>query len=234
MDLQYLLSKKTGGANPFKIWDVLEHRVNVESLAFGLKRMPYRFFLETAYWFSVSMVAKSRAGMRCQVCNSPDSIQVHHRTYDNHGYEHRNMSDLVVLCDNCHGLFHGNMPEYKRPHLAPVTTVKIKLPKRFVVPHTEDDIQVPDGEVVTLTKELIDRCRANGSFTNATLRAFGMTKETMQKGWTARLEGRQMTRAEFKQALEGRFMYHTGPLKKPLQQTIAEKRWQMTTQPAAI
>jgi replicative DNA helicase len=50
------------------------------------------------------MQALSRAGHRCQVCNSPDKLDVHHRTYERVGQEQ--LDDLTVLCDRCHGLFH--------------------------------------------------------------------------------------------------------------------------------
>jgi len=214
MNLEYLLARKTGGANPFKIWEVIENQINQEALAFGLKRMPYRLFLESAYWFAVSTVAKSRAGMRCSVCNSADGIQAHHRTYDNHGYEHSHMNDIVVLCANCHGLFHGHQSlEYKPPRLAPKTGTKMKLPKLFVVPHTDEDVAMPDGDPIELTEELISRCRANGSFTNATLRAFGM-KQPLMRGWATRLIGTKIPRADYFCALEGRFLYKSGPLEK--------------------
>jgi hypothetical protein len=216
MDLNYLLNRRTNGANPFNIFGFIENHVNQESLAFGLRRMPYRYFLETAYWFAVSSVVKSNAGMRCNVCNSDYKIQVHHRTYDNHGYEHKHMNDLVVLCDYCHGLFHGHKtPEYKVEKLgAPRTSTKIKLPRNFTVPHSEDDIQIPDGDgPIVLTMELIDKCRANGSFTNATMRAFGITYKP-KSGWVDSLVGKTFSRQDYKAALEGRFIYKSGPLNK--------------------
>ena len=44
---------------------------------------------------------------RCAICNSPDNIQVHHRTYERLGQER--LSDLIPLCDDCHSLFHHKM-----------------------------------------------------------------------------------------------------------------------------
>lgn len=49
--------------------------------------------------------ALTYAEHRCQVCNGSKKVQVHHRTYDRIGCELP--SDLTVLCDKCHGLFHA-------------------------------------------------------------------------------------------------------------------------------
>jgi hypothetical protein len=66
--------------------------------------MPYREYLQTAHWRGVREYALMRADYRCQLCNSPESLQVHHRTYDRRGRE--NYRDVVALCRNCHARFH--------------------------------------------------------------------------------------------------------------------------------
>lgn len=175
------------------------------------------------------MVAKSNAGMRCQVCNSGKQIEAHHRTYDTHGREHRNMRDIVVLCAFCHGVFHGHIaseyqpptppPQIYQPPPPPIQQPeqeyrirkKSKFKKGHVVPHDPSEIEMPDGDPIILTKELIDRCRANGSFTHATLKCFGLTSPLIA-GWPMRLLGRKMTRDQYREALESRFLYNTGPL----------------------
>ena len=43
---------------------------------------------------------------RCCVCNSPESPNVHHRTYERVGHELR--ADCVVLCRSCHELFESD------------------------------------------------------------------------------------------------------------------------------
>ena len=211
MDLNYVIGSKTNGANPFKIWERLK-TLDQNAIFFAVRRMSYAAFLQTAYWFAVSTVAKSNAGMRCQVCNSPNQIATHHRTYDTHGSEHLNMVDLVVLCDNCHGLFHGHkstpfIPD--RPKMQPIMTseVRFKVKRPLVIPHSPEDIQIPDVDPIILTKALIDRCRANGSFTNSTLNALGVTRELMVSGWTFRLEGKSLSREQYRKAVEGKFIY---------------------------
>lgn len=65
--------------------------------------MTYLTYLRSATWRSKRIAALERAGQRCQVCNSPDKLQVHHRTYERLGNELP--EDLTVLCDDCHTLF---------------------------------------------------------------------------------------------------------------------------------
>lgn len=208
MDLEYLFNQRTDGANPSKIWSFIQSASD-ERIAWYISRMTYQQFLRTAYWFAVASKRKSDLGMRCQVCNESGQLNVHHRTYDTHGAEHLNLNDLCVLCEFCHGLFHGHLPA--APHRFRASHVE-RVKKRTVIPHTEADLAIPESETITLTKELIDACRANGSFTNATMRAFGLTKATIQKGWTFRLIGKQMSRDEYKAAQEGKFHYNTGRL----------------------
>lgn len=214
MTFEYLIAERTNGANPFKIFESIG-KVDGSALDWSIRKMPYAQFLRSAYWFGVSHVAKSKAGMRCQVCNSANKIQVHHRTYDTHGKEHENMHDLVVLCENCHGLFHGHKDaEYQRPKRfrERAGQERIKIPRGIVLPHSPDDVKIPDGDLIVLTKALIDNCRANGSFTNATLRALGMNKGDMIKGWAIRLEGVAMPREQYRLAVEGKFIYRSGKL----------------------
>jgi hypothetical protein len=113
----------------------------------------------------------------------------------------------VVLCENCHGLFHGHMEQ--RPE-KPKTTeqdVRVKFRKPLVIPHTADDIRMPDGEGdIVLTLELVNACRANGSFTNATLNALGLCKPLVT-GWVSRLLGTTISREDYRRALGGRFVY---------------------------
>jgi Zn finger protein HypA/HybF involved in hydrogenase expression len=72
----------------------------------SLKRMDYREFLLTRFWGDVRSRKLKQARFRCQVCNSNGRLNVHHRSYENHGYEDLHLEDLIVLCEGCHGQFH--------------------------------------------------------------------------------------------------------------------------------
>ena len=65
----------------------------------------YHGYLRTKLWEDKRNQKLKEAEYRCQLCNSNDSLQVHHRTYDNVFNERK--SDLIVLCRKCHALFHG-------------------------------------------------------------------------------------------------------------------------------
>jgi 5-methylcytosine-specific restriction endonuclease McrA len=68
--------------------------------------MPYREYLQTPEWQDRRRAALTRADRRCQVCNrSNRALHVHHRTYERRGAELE--TDLTVLCDQCHALYHG-------------------------------------------------------------------------------------------------------------------------------
>jgi 5-methylcytosine-specific restriction endonuclease McrA len=69
-----------------------------------LRALPYSDYLKTPEWNRRRQVALKIAEHRCQLCNSEDSLTVHHRSYRNLGAE--KYTDLIVLCWPCHQLFH--------------------------------------------------------------------------------------------------------------------------------
>jgi 5-methylcytosine-specific restriction endonuclease McrA len=77
--------------------------MNVQRLL-ELRSMPYPDYLKTDEWKEVRQEVLRRAKNRCQVCNADYSLHVHHRTYENRGDE--DVSDLTVLCSDCHDVFH--------------------------------------------------------------------------------------------------------------------------------
>lgn len=72
-----------------------------------LRTMPYHEYLQTPEWQQRRKARLKAARYRCQVCNASDRpLNVHHRTYERRGAELA--SDLIVLCEPCHHLFHRN------------------------------------------------------------------------------------------------------------------------------
>jgi hypothetical protein len=175
----------------------------------NLERMKYHDYLKTDYWKAVAQAVKKRAGYRCQICNSQHDLQAHHRCYDHKGKELQHLDDLTCLCRRCHAIFHGQLPQ-----VAPEPRQrKEKTPRAYgVVVEPWVEFNMPAGTSITLTHELIERCRTDAhAFTNATLRAWGV-KPPLIRGWVARLEGKVVTAAEYRQALRGRFIYNSGKL----------------------
>ena len=66
--------------------------------------MKYMDYLNTEHWQKVRKDALKRSNYSCQLCNSKDSLNVHHRTYERKGEELP--SDVIVLCQFCHKKFH--------------------------------------------------------------------------------------------------------------------------------
>lgn len=62
-------------------------------------------YLRSEKWKAKRQEALEGADHRCQVCNSPHELEVHHRTYEHWGNEQP--GDLTVLCRTCHCLFHA-------------------------------------------------------------------------------------------------------------------------------
>lgn len=77
-----------------------------------LQAMSYDEFLETPEWRANRERALKFAEFRCQACNSDGRLSVHHRDYSCRGRER--LSDLIVLCADCHTAIHGRGPARMR------------------------------------------------------------------------------------------------------------------------
>ena len=66
--------------------------------------IPYDLYLQSPHWQRIRLVALERADWRCQACNTPHRLHVHHRTYERLGREA--VGDLTVLCEDCHRKVH--------------------------------------------------------------------------------------------------------------------------------
>jgi hypothetical protein len=83
---------------------LLERRLAWKRRQYDLRTMPYRLYLQTPEWAERAARARDTAGHRCWLCNTDESLEVHHRTYERRGAERDD--DLIALCATCHGLFH--------------------------------------------------------------------------------------------------------------------------------
>lgn len=70
------------------------------------RSLVYQEYINSPEWRARAAAVKERDGNWCRVCNSPHRLQVHHRTYERLGHEED--TDLLTMCDGCHGLFHEN------------------------------------------------------------------------------------------------------------------------------
>jgi 5-methylcytosine-specific restriction endonuclease McrA len=76
--------------------------------------MEYSEFVKTDYWRLVREAVIEVRGGQCAVCENTKSLIVHHRSYRNHGMEHRHLEDLVVLCWDCHSKIHADKAKPKK------------------------------------------------------------------------------------------------------------------------
>jgi 5-methylcytosine-specific restriction endonuclease McrA len=84
--------------------DKIEEQLREEERRWELRLMPYDEYLQTPEWQEKRAEARARADGRCQICNSLGPLDVHHRSYQRRGGERQD--DLIVLCRDCHELFH--------------------------------------------------------------------------------------------------------------------------------
>lgn len=67
--------------------------------------MNYQEYLASNKWQELREEAIKRANGRCQLCNSTSDLRVHHRKYPKI-YGTEPITDLTVLCNDCHAMFH--------------------------------------------------------------------------------------------------------------------------------
>lgn len=85
-----------------------------------LKLSPeYYAYLASSEWQQRREQALWRAGKCCQLCNSSNHLDVHHRTYER--FMREIPEDLTVLCRSCHEKFHDRMPKPPFPVLKPAS-----------------------------------------------------------------------------------------------------------------
>jgi hypothetical protein len=96
--------------SPSKRFQVLCNTMT-EQVSLTIKEMPYREFLESNYWKTVKNYKLQISNWTCDLCNAKPQLNVHHKTYDNHGEEHLHLEDLIVLCKPCHAKFHDKLVE---------------------------------------------------------------------------------------------------------------------------
>lgn len=75
-----------------------------------IKQMTYDEFLATPYWQTITNYKHAHSNYKCEKCGNSTELRTHHKTYTNHGREHRMdviNNDLIVLCQKCHHEVHG-------------------------------------------------------------------------------------------------------------------------------
>ena len=85
---------------------------NAHNISMLNGKVDYHEYIRSEGWEKKRQEALARAGNHCQVCRNVNRLEVHHNTYTTLGNE--TPFDLVVLCSECHGLFHEKLDPRKR------------------------------------------------------------------------------------------------------------------------
>lgn len=67
--------------------------------------MTYDEYIKSDAWFALRTEARVRAGYACELCGGPPD-EVHHKKYPR-DWKHDKLSNLIVLCRQCHGVEHN-------------------------------------------------------------------------------------------------------------------------------
>ena len=64
----------------------------------------HKSYMKSMRWHLLRAKALTRDEYKCAVCQSTDTLQLHHRHYENMGCE--NLEDVITLCKKCHEMLH--------------------------------------------------------------------------------------------------------------------------------
>lgn len=70
-----------------------------------LKKLPYSEYLKSDHWLQLKEKIRE-IYKTCVICNSRRDLHVHHRSYTYRGKPNQEVKDLILLCAECHNLFH--------------------------------------------------------------------------------------------------------------------------------
>jgi len=68
------------------------------------KNRNYKEYLGSPEWKQLSEFVKRQAGWKCQICDSPIDLVVHHRNYE--GGANENGENCIAVCKSCHAKIH--------------------------------------------------------------------------------------------------------------------------------
>jgi hypothetical protein len=72
--------------------------------------LSYPKYLRSWHWRLKRIEVFQHRGRLCEDCGSDQNLKIHHKTYVRRGCE--KISDLRVLCEDCHNLTHGYVKYY--------------------------------------------------------------------------------------------------------------------------
>ncbi len=98
--------------NHYRDWDLMLSAIaqvpdqERQDFHIAARDLGYKKFLKSLYWRIVRRYLRTLRSGLCQFCNAPESLQVHHASYEFRGSDHLHLDKLVLLCDGCHEQHH--------------------------------------------------------------------------------------------------------------------------------
>ena len=84
-----------------------QKRADLKSKGMEARRLPYKEYLNSDWWYYRRWKAIKRARFRCERCKKETWLQVHHKSYERLGCELD--KDLEALCRKCHEYEHSSL-----------------------------------------------------------------------------------------------------------------------------
>ena len=76
----------------------------------------YGAYLQSRHWQRLRAAKLAAVGERCESCGVQGIVQIHHVTYER--LRREELSDLQVLCRDCHNDAHGHLAELDNEFVA--------------------------------------------------------------------------------------------------------------------
>jgi hypothetical protein len=111
----YLKNNYTIKDTPYSEYNQMNRifsKSNMGDIVSETKKLNYKIFLNTVYWKIISRYKKYKSNNKCELCYKDFNLHVHHKTYNNHGFEIDTdiiKNDLIVLCNQCHSHHHHKL-----------------------------------------------------------------------------------------------------------------------------
>jgi hypothetical protein len=95
-----------------------------------MTKSEYHTYLKSDHWKNVKVrYFSSKRPKVCDICGSDKEINLHHKTYTRLGHEY--LTDLIVLCRDCHEAVHSFLKSKDRPKNITLIRAVRKIKQRF-------------------------------------------------------------------------------------------------------
>lgn len=107
--------------------------------------MTYEEYIVSPAWKAKRAIALARDCFRCRLCDSPDDLEVHHRSYGR-AFGEETTDDLTTLCRLCHDMTTNSIRERRYSRATVKATALERLcPGRIEDAHGLREFEVQDS-----------------------------------------------------------------------------------------